>query len=208
MGTTYVVNKSFKAYNGETIWPGMDVCFIVNAKTGSSTTRKIRATGHVVNTNDSRATIRIINDEGGYLKADTEMKVYHEDIICSYHDPNDPKRTGVNARFVYGCDGGTVLIGNHTFQIGIHNNYGDGEHTVTVCDQEHFEKFFPHGREWFENNFEYIARFSGTNINVYEYDFPESDTCPSEILTTLSGNYAIYASKGAWDGDIAIIQND
>jgi hypothetical protein len=197
--------KSFEAYNGDIVTIGTDVCFIISARTGSSTVRNIRAKGRVLSMTAAKVKIKVADSECiSSVKIGDEVSAWKENIICAYIAEEAPS---VNHRFIYCCCGSTILLGNSEFNVSVYNNYGDGEHQVTICDEDHFDAFFQLGKDWFHNNYEAVCSVSGNAINIYKCDTDDTSD-PRNILTTISGAYNVYVTKGAFDGDIAIIKSN
>lgn len=105
-----------------------------------------------------------------------------------------------NRRYVYGCDGGSIMIGNASSRVCITNGYGDGSHYVYVRGLNHPQRYGPEG-------YRFVGTIQGDNVNVYDYDcLSESELeKPQHILCKLEkGRYAIYVSDGTiilqqWD---------
>lgn len=97
----------------------------------------------------------------------------------------------------YMCDGGSLLIGNETMRASFPNNFGDGEWEIRIEDEV---KLINH------SDYEFLGTVQGNKINIYEYDCPSTRdlTDPKCILCTLSGKYAVYASRGGWDGNMLL----
>lgn len=93
-------------------------------------------------------------------------------------------------KYWYGCDGGSILIGNESSRTQIVNNYGDGEHRVIVCGRD----------EYNTKDFEFRGTVCGTDVNVYDYDCLRGDDLnnPEHILCKLkSGHrYAVSVCGG------------
>lgn len=90
----------------------------------------------------------------------------------------------------YGCDGGSILIGNESSRTQITNDYGDGEHKVIVCSEG----------EYNTKGFDFRGTVGGTDVNVYDYDCLHGDDLnnPEHILCKLkSGHrYAVSVCNG------------
>jgi len=101
-------------------------------------------------------------------------------------------------RYVYGCDGGTIMIGNASSRVCIPNGYGDGSHCVYVYGINDVFK---------SDNYEFMGAVQGNELNVYDYDCLHGAELsdPSRILCRLEdGRYAIYVNEGTvvlkqWD---------
>ena len=94
--------------------------------------------------------------------------------------------------FTYGCDGGTIMIGNETSRVCLPNGYGDGQFTVTITTKKTYGKHKNQEMEW-------LGTIQGNNVHIYNYDcLIESDlTDDNCILYTLpEGLWAIYALNG------------
>jgi hypothetical protein len=90
----------------------------------------------------------------------------------------------------YGCDAGSLLIGNKDFTCHIGNGYGDGEYPVfisqTVVKSED------------KRAYEFVTDVRGTFF-VYNYDCYKTEkelTDAKNIIVQLSGWYAIYRNNG------------
>lgn len=83
-------------------------------------------------------------------------------------------------KYNYLADGGAIQLGNEDFVCHYMNNYGDG----------YFEIFVIEKNEKSTKDYEFVGSVEGT-FNVYGYDCDKS-----EILTTLTGRYGVYAKNG------------
>jgi hypothetical protein len=77
------------------------------------------------------------------------------------------------------------------------NNFGDGEWEIRIEDKANSVN---------RNDYDFLGTVEGSKINVYEYDCSSTRdlTDPNHILCTLSGRYAVYASRGGWNGDMLL----
>ena len=94
--------------------------------------------------------------------------------------------------FMYGCDGGTIMIGNETSRVCFPNGYGDGEFTVEITTDKTYGKHNSQKMEW-------LGVVEGNNLHVYKYDcLIKSDLTDDDyILYTLpEGRWAVYALDG------------
>lgn len=100
-------------------------------------------------------------------------------------------------RYIYDCDGGSLLIGNACFACHYQNNYGDGSHTVTVFENE------DKGVNFSYKSYDFVGVALG-EFNVYDYDClnAEQRADKTHILCSLRGRYGIYARKES--GDMAL----
>lgn len=91
--------------------------------------------------------------------------------------------------YEYICDGGSLKIGVDSFSCCYMNNYGDGDHTLFVFDDDQeFEKVYA--------RFKFVGCVSGRG-NVYYYD------CDDDVLFEFSGTYAVYAELNS--GNMAMV---
>lgn len=76
-------NGMFEAYNGSIVNVGKEVCFLINGRTGTSTTRTLYAKGIVAAMSDvkARITITAIEDADQHKPGDT-VDVYFEKVIA------------------------------------------------------------------------------------------------------------------------------
>lgn len=96
---------------------------------------------------------------------------------------------------MYGCDGGSLLIGTTTARSAFPNCYGDGTHKVIVTDRENWKtpKLFR-------------GVVQGSSIKVFNYDCLNDEECTDEenVLFTLSGKYGVYAVEHS--GDMILVK--
>lgn len=99
-------------------------------------------------------------------------------------------------RYLYECDGGSLLIGNADFACCYPNNYGDGCHTVTILER-------PNEIHIDRNDYDFVGSICGL-FNVYDYDClsAEDRTLGRGVLCEVAGRYGIYAKKR--NGDMLI----
>lgn len=76
-------NGMFEAYNGSIVNVGKEVCFLINGRTGTSTTRTLYAKGIVaaMSATKARITITTIEDARQHKSGDT-VDVYFEKVIA------------------------------------------------------------------------------------------------------------------------------
>lgn len=95
-------------------------------------------------------------------------------------------------KFTYGCDGGTIMLGNETSRVCFPNDFGDGKFTVIVNTKKTYGEYRNHEFKW-------LGTVEGNNIHIYNYDcLIESElTDNKSILYTLpEGRWAVYALDG------------
>lgn len=68
-------------YIGQTVYIGDEVCFIKNFRTGSSTIRKCKCCGEIININKSKITIHCTKSEIDESIGE-DIVVPVQDIIC------------------------------------------------------------------------------------------------------------------------------
>lgn len=79
------MNTSFNAFNGETITVNSNICFIINARTGSSSIRALPAKGTVLEIKNEKAKVKINEIESNYqYKVGEVVNVYFTKIISTY----------------------------------------------------------------------------------------------------------------------------
>ncbi len=102
-------------------------------------------------------------------------------------------------KYTYGCDGGSLLIGNPDFACCFLNNIGDGDYTVIVCDRSE--------KDCIEGEYSFLGTVEG-KAYLYDYDgYGEySRGNPDCILCELNGLYYVYAKRGD-SGDMLIVRN-
>lgn len=83
-------------------------------------------------------------------------------------------------KYTYSSDCGAIQLGNENFVCHYLNGYGDGTFPVYITKKD----------EKPTDNFSFKGTVQGT-FNVYCYD---CDT--EEVLTTLTGRYAVFAKSG------------
>lgn len=92
-------------------------------------------------------------------------------------------------KFKYGCDGGTIMLGNETSRVCFPNGFGDGEFTVEVNTEKTHPKYY----DW-------LGTVQGNNIHIYNYDCIHGEdnlTNKENILYTLpEGRWAVYCRDG------------
>ena len=92
-------------------------------------------------------------------------------------------------KYMYECDGGSILIGNETFACHIMNNIGDGMYSVIVYERGEF----PNKTEC---ESDYCGAIRGTSF-LYNYDCYDRNKRKDKrhVLCELNGLYGIFASK-------------
>jgi hypothetical protein len=91
---------------------------------------------------------------------------------------------------LYGCDAGSLLVGNKDFTCHLGNGYGDGEFPVLISRVSIPEED--------KRAFRFVTDIRGT-FNVYDYDCYKTEeelTDEGNIIITLSGWYAVYNHNG------------
>ena len=73
--------------------------------------------------------------------------------------------------FAYGCDGGTIMLGNETSRVSFPNGFGDGEFTVTVTTKKAYGNH--HKMKW-------LGVVEGNNIHIYDYDCLDGEDVTNE----------------------------
>ena len=103
-------------------------------------------------------------------------------------------------KYIYSCDGGSLLVGNAGFAAHFPNEIGDGNWEVVVLSKDEQSPDYEH--------YTYRGSVEGMDINVYGYDclhHLHDFTNANNILCTLRGKYHVYAKRGD-TGDMLLHQ--